>query len=222
MSGRGRCFRFAARLTSLCGGVLQRQRHRRGFNVALHCISTLNGFTAIKEFIRRSVEKDSDQRHLSVVGSLEGEQQHAARSSCVMLHCHLILDIEQAEGFLRKQASTYLALFALSCGEFAASVDHSRLVLRDSGDASNVRSTDAGLWIMRGLGWAAIGECALRWCASSDRSAGHGHLLRRHFGSARSCDPKYPGLLGADVVQVLARAEDAFVERFLESSLMVG
>ena len=64
-----------------------------------------------------------------------------------------VLDLNHSESFLIEQTVNCLCLFALSTGEFALAADTSRCVLkRQEGTA------DAGIWIMRGLAFAAMGE----------------------------------------------------------------
>ena len=67
-------------------------------------------------------------------------------------------DLNQSEAFLIEQTVNCLCLFALSTGEYATAADTSRYVLKRQSTCA-----DAGIWVMRGLAFAAMGRC-LRCC----------------------------------------------------------
>jgi hypothetical protein len=78
----------------------------------------------------------------------------------LLMHCIIacLSDLQQSRDVLIDQTVTCLALFALSTGQLSFAVDCSRYVLkRQEGYA------DAGIWIMRGLGFAAMGKGCRRW-----------------------------------------------------------
>lgn len=64
--------------------------------------------------------------------------------------------MNDSEAFLIDQTMNCLCLFALSLGEHALASDASRYVLKRQGSLA-----DAGIWIMRGLAFAAMGKLAL-------------------------------------------------------------
>lgn len=71
---------------------------------------------------------------------------------CTGLYLYL-LDLNESESFLVDQTVNCLCLFALSRGEYAVASDASRYVLKRQGSLA-----DAGIWIMRGLAFAGMGE----------------------------------------------------------------
>jgi len=108
-------------------------------------------------------------------------------------------DLQQSRDVLIDQTVTCLALFALSTGQLPLGVDCSRYVLkRQEGYA------DAGIWIMRGLGFAAMGEDLLVFAinlirfsltlGSSASTTGVPYLTLLHFRSALSANRDYEGL----------------------------
>ena len=82
----------------------------------------------------------------------------------VVIHYYLFLyspppplvfcsDLDESEVFLVDQVSLCAALFALSIGEYALSADLSRFILKRQGS-----DADAGVWILRGLAFVAMGK----------------------------------------------------------------
>lgn len=69
-------------------------------------------------------------------------------------HTHTCSDLDQAESFLQLQTTTCTALFALTAREYALAAELTRFVAsQQRGGPGN-----AGVWVMRGLGFAGIGE----------------------------------------------------------------